>query len=89
MPAVKSVSSMWVKKFGYMPASVAEYQDMDDRIVMPDAECAQLLKKNIERWALLTALVSLLIVAERCVLCIGRFELCHCCIRQAGPFRYV
>ena len=49
MPAVKSVSSMWIKKFGYMPASMAECQDMDERIVMPDADCAQLLKKDIQR----------------------------------------
>ena len=49
MPAVKSVSNMWIKKFFFVPASLAEYQDMDDRIVMPDADCAQLLKKNIQR----------------------------------------
>ncbi|KAK9856855.1 hypothetical protein WJX84_001296 [Apatococcus fuscideae] len=49
MPAVKSVSSMWIKAFGYVPASMAECQDMDERIVMPEAGCAQLLKKDIQR----------------------------------------
>ena len=49
MPAVKSVSSMWVKNFSFVPATMAECQDMDERIVMPEADCAQLLKKDIQK----------------------------------------
>ena len=49
LPSVRALLPMWTLRFGCQPLTLAEAQALDSRIVAPDADSAQLLKKALQR----------------------------------------
>ena len=49
IPSVKSLVSMWTRKFSFVDLSVLECEALEDRIVTPDTSSATMLKKKIYR----------------------------------------
>ncbi|BDA44637.1 hypothetical protein COCOBI_06-1140 [Coccomyxa sp. Obi] len=47
VPSMRQLLGMWRDKFGYVPLTLAEAEALDDRIVSPDSDSAQLLKKAL------------------------------------------
>lgn len=47
VPSMRQLLGMWRDKFGFVPLTLAEAEALDDRIVSPDSDSAQLLKKAL------------------------------------------
>ncbi|EIE21412.1 hypothetical protein COCSUDRAFT_43149 [Coccomyxa subellipsoidea C-169] len=45
VPSLRQLLGMWRDRFGYMPLTLSEAEALDNRIVSPDTDSAQLLKK--------------------------------------------
>ena len=48
LPSLRSLLPMWLERFGCQPLTLAEAQVLEDRIVFPDTDSAQLLKKALQ-----------------------------------------
>ena len=48
VPSIRSIIHMWMHKFSFVPMTLAEAEALEDRIVSPDPDSAQLLKKHIQ-----------------------------------------
>lgn len=45
--SMRQLLGMWGNKFDFVPLTLAEAEALDDRIVSPDSDSAQLLKKAL------------------------------------------
>ena len=47
LPSLRRLLPMWLERFGCQPLTLAEAQALESRIVFPDTDSAQLLKKAL------------------------------------------
>ena len=48
LPSLRGLLPLWLERFACQPLTLAEAQALESRIVFPDTESAQLLKKALQ-----------------------------------------